>query len=96
MIPAKSSDPLRIDGVVLHKDHKNRLLLANFSPTSQIVKVNSLGGTMRVRMLDESNAEEAMASPEMFRSRQAEVKKPANGSLDVQLLPFGIARLDWM
>ncbi len=96
VIPAKSSDPLRIDGVVLHKDHKNRLLLANFSPKSQIVKVNSLGGTVRVRMLDESNAEEAMASPEMFRSRQAEVKKPANGSLDVQLLPFGIARLDWM
>ena len=26
VIPAKSSDPLRIDGVVLHKDHKNRLL----------------------------------------------------------------------
>ena len=32
VIPAKSSDPLRIDGVVLHKDHKNRLLLANLSP----------------------------------------------------------------
>ena len=96
VIPAKSSDPLRIDGVVLHKDHKNRLLLANLSQKSQIVKVNSLGGTVRVRMLDEGNAEEAMASPEMFRSRQAEVKKPANGSLEVKLLPFGIARLDWM
>jgi len=29
-LPAKSSDPLRIDGTVLHKDHKNRLLLANW------------------------------------------------------------------
>ena len=96
VIPAKSSDPLRIDGVVLHKDHKNRLLLANLSPKSQTVKVNALGATVRARMLDERNAEEAMSSPEMFRSQQGEVEKTTNGGLEVKLLPFGIARLDWM
>jgi len=96
VIPAKSSDPLRIDGVVLHKDHKNRLLLANFSPKSQTVKVNSVGATVRVRMLDERNAEEAMTSPEMFRSQPGEVEKTTTGGLAVKLLPFGIARLDWM
>jgi hypothetical protein len=96
VIPAKSSDPLRIDGVVLHKDHKNRLLLANLSPKSQAVRVTALGATVRMRMLDERNAEEAMTSPEMFRRQQGEEQKTTNGGLEVRLLPFGIARLDWM
>ena len=96
VIPAKSSDPLRIDGVVLHKDHKNRLLLANLSPKSQTVKVSALAESVRVRMLDELNAEEAMTSPEMFRSQPGEVERTASGVLEVKLLPFGIARLDWM
>jgi hypothetical protein len=96
VIPAKSSDPLHIDGIVLHKDHKNRLLLANFSSKSQTVKVSALAATVHVRMLDERNAEEAMTSPETFRSQPAEVEKTTNGGLEVKLLPFGIARLDWM
>jgi len=96
VISAKGSDPLLVDGVVLHKDHKNRLLLANLSPKSQAVKVNALGPTVRVRMLDERNAEEAMTSPEMFRSQQGEVEKTTSGVLEVNLLPFGLARLDWM
>ena len=96
VIPAKSSDPLCIDGVVLHKDHKNRLLLANLSPKSQAVTVSALGATVRMRMLDERNAEEAMTSPEMFRRQQGEEQKTTNRGLEVRLLPFGIARLDWM
>jgi len=96
VISAKSSNPLLVDGVVLHKDHKNRLLLANLSPKAQAVKVNALGATVRVRMLDERNAEEAMRSPEMFRRQQGEVGKTASGVLEMKLLPFGIARLDWM
>jgi len=96
VIPAKSSDPLRIDGVVLHKDHKNRLLLANLSPKSQAVTVTALGPTVRMRMVDERNTEEAMTSPEMFRRQQGEEQKTTNGGLEVKLLPFGIARLDWM
>jgi hypothetical protein len=49
-----------------------------------------------MRMLDERNAEEAMTSPETFRTQQGEEEKTSNGSLEVKLLPFGIARLDWM
>ena len=90
VIPARSSDPLRIDGVVLHKDHKNRLLLANFSPKPQTVKVNSLAGTVRVRMLDERNAEEAMTSPEMFRSQQGEVERTTSGGAGSEALAFRI------
>ena len=79
VIPAKSSDPLRIEGVVLHKDHKNRLLLANLSPKAQTVKVSALGSTVRLRMLDERNVEEAMTSPEKFRSQQGESSKYNEG-----------------
>ena len=96
MIPAKSSDPLRIEGVVLHKDHKNRLLLANLSPKAQTVKVSALASTVRLRMLDERNVEEAMTSPEKFRSQQGEAQNTTKGDLEINLLPFGTARLDWM
>ena len=96
VIPAKSSDPLRIEGVVLHKDHKNRLLLANLSPKAQTVKVSALASTVRLRMLDERNVEEAMTSPEKFRSQQGEAQNTTKGDLEINLLPFAIARLDWM
>jgi hypothetical protein len=81
----------------LHKDHKNRLLLANLSAKAQTVRVSALGSTVRIRMLDERNAEETMTSPENFRSKQGEVQNTTKGGdLEVELLPFGIARLDWM
>jgi hypothetical protein len=47
-------------------------------------------------MLDERNAEEAMTSPERFRSQPGEVDRTAGGVLEVRLLPFGLTRLDWM
>jgi hypothetical protein len=37
-----------------------------------------------------------MTSSEMFRSQQGDVEKTMNGGLEVKLLPFGVARLDWM
>jgi hypothetical protein len=37
-----------------------------------------------------------MTSPEKFRNQQGEVQNTAKGDLEVELLPFAIARLDWM
>ena len=68
VLPSKSSDPLKAEGIVLRKNGKIRTLLANLTPSSQQVRVQDLAETVRVRYLDETNAHDAMALPEAFRA----------------------------
>ncbi|MDQ3249213.1 MAG: hypothetical protein M3Q45_08400 [Chloroflexota bacterium] len=94
VIPTQSSDTLRIDGLALRKDGKLRVLLANLSAEAQSVTLAGLGNRVRVRMLDETNAEAAMHAPEAFRAQTGNLVSPADGLLEVDLLPYAVARLD--
>ena len=51
---------------------------------------------MRLRRLDETNAEEAIQSPETFRARPGEVLETYDGSLDLSLPPYAVARIDML
>ena len=70
VLASKSSDPLKVEGISLRKNGKTRTLLANLTPDSQKVRAQNLAATVRVRLLDETNAQAAMSSPEAFRSRE--------------------------
>ena len=94
VLPSKSSDPLKAEGIVLRKNGKIRTLLANLTPSSQQVRVQDLAETVRVRYLDETNAHDAMASPEAFRQERGELVQAANGVLELNLLPYAIAQID--
>lgn len=94
VIPTQTSDPLKFDGIAIHKDHKTRVILANFTPESQTVSVRNLTERVRVRPLNEGNAEEAMIAPEKFRNQEAEEVKTAGGVLEARLPPFGLVRID--
>ena len=94
ILPSKSSDTLKIEGLALHKDGKTRVLLANLTPDSQRVSVGNLAATVRVRHLDETNAQAAMTSPEAFRAEANELVQTANGTLELSLLPYAIAQID--
>ena len=91
---SKSSDPLKVEGIVLRKNGKTRTLLANLTSDSQQVRVGNLTGTVRVRHLDETNAQSAMASPEAFRAETGELVGDAEGTLELDLLPYAIAQID--
>ena len=94
VLVSKSSDPLKVECVALRKNGRTRILLANLTPHSQQVKVQNLAGTVRVRCLDETNAQTAMASPEAFRAETGELVQIAEGSLELSLLPYAIAQID--
>ena len=94
VLVSKSSDPLKVEGIALHKNGKTRTLLANLTPDSQQVRVQQLTRTVRVRHLDETNAQTAMASPEAFRAERGELLQTTNGTLELNLLPYAIAQID--
>ena len=91
---SKSSNPLKVEGIVLRKNGKTRTLLANLTPDSQQVRVLDLTETVRVRYLDETNAHDAMASPETFRAERGELVQTTNGTLELNLFPYAIAQID--
>jgi hypothetical protein len=70
------------------------VLLANLSPEPQHVIVSNLSQRVRVRHLDETNAEEAMRSPEDYRSQAGELQETTSGALELSLLPYAVARID--
>lgn len=94
ILPSKSSDTLKVEGIALRKDGKTRILLANLTPDSQQVKVHNLPETIRVRRLDETNAHAAMTSPEAFCSSTGELVQTMDGTFELNLLPYAIAQVD--
>ena len=91
---SKSSDPLKVEGIALRKNGKTRTLLANLTPNSQQVRVQNLAGAVRVRHLNETNVQTAMASPEAFRAETGELVGDTNGTLELDLLPYAVAQID--
>mgnify|MGYP001608231770 FL=1 len=71
-----------------------RVLLANFSPSTQEVTVHGLDAPVRVLMLDETNAEEAMVAPERFRRGVGAPLLSSQGVFVLKLLPYAVARID--
>jgi REP element-mobilizing transposase RayT len=94
VIPSTSSDPLAVEGLTLRKDGRRRILLANLGPDPRHVTLHGAGERVRLRILDETSAEEAMLEPERFREEQGAERRAIDGKLEVDLLPFAIARID--
>lgn len=94
VLVSKSSDPLKVEGVALRKSGQTRTLVANLTPEPQQVNVQNLADTVRVRHLNETNAHDAMASPETFRAETGELLQTTNNTLELNLLPYAIAQID--
>jgi D-apionolactonase len=94
VMPTRSSHSLQIDGLTLRKDAKTRTLIANLSPEPQRVRVQVPSGRVRISLLDETNVEEAMQSPETFHAREGELVETGGGEALLDLRPYGVARID--
>jgi hypothetical protein len=91
-----SSDPLGVDGLILRMGGRARLLMANFSPRLQYVRIvkPELGRAVRVRRLNGRTAINAMKSPEEFRKEPGSLMTFAGSDFEMALLPFEVARVD--
>ena len=76
VVPTTSSDTLRMDGIALRKNGTTRILLANFTPETQRITVHNLAPTVKLREINETNAQMAMVSPETFLTNWANACEP--------------------
>lgn len=94
VVPSRSSDPLTANGIFIEKDSRRRVLVANLTAELHKVIVQNLGTRATVRVLDETNVEHAMQSPEAFRAKVGQTVDTQDGALELTLLPFAVARID--
>ncbi|MBM3236570.1 hypothetical protein FJZ31_09760 [Candidatus Poribacteria bacterium] len=101
VIPITSSAPLLVDGLAVRKDGKIRVMLANFTSQRQQITIHPtasavglFSANIRVRRLDETNAEYAMLSPEEFRAYAGESMVTSGGFVKLDILPYGVVRMD--
>jgi len=99
VVPCRSSDPLRVDAVVLTKEglkeKTTRMMLGNMTEESQEVVVEAPVSPVKFKTLDETNAIAAITSCEAYRAREGRWLKAKDGMLRISLRPFAVARLDW-
>jgi hypothetical protein len=94
VVVSSSSNPLAVQCLVLRKPTRTRILLANPTLKPQLAAIRRLTRTARLRLLDETDALEAMSEPEKYRTVRGKVRKPVAGALEVELQPCALARID--
>jgi hypothetical protein len=103
VLPVISSDELRIRGLALRQSTLDstsqstltRVLIANYHSQAQQIEVQGIAETAQLRVLDESNTEQAMREPEAFLQDAGQSTFAPHGVLKLTLNPYAIARLDF-
>lgn len=96
VVPSTSGAPLAAVGLVLRRKGRTRILLANLTDKERQVRINGADPLKpaRVKYMDETSAESAMTSPEVFRAQVGERLAAGHDGLDVHLRPYAVARID--
>lgn len=99
ILPCRSCDPLRVEAMVLTREglqeKTTRMMLGNMTDEPQKVVVEVPAPRAELKMLDETNVLEAIETCETFRDKKGQIIEVTNGKIDLELLPFAVARLDW-
>jgi hypothetical protein len=95
VIPVQSSQPLYIEALLLRRERRACLLLANLDSQPHTARIAGLSGAATYRLLDETTAETAMRWPEAFRVQLSPLLPDAAGEFTCGLLPYGLARIDF-
>jgi hypothetical protein len=94
VLASVSSDPLSVEGLAFRKDDSMRAILTNFTAHRQRLTLEKVHSPLRVKSLDETNAEWAMRDPVGFRAAPGEEIEPHRGELELEMLPFAVVRID--
>jgi hypothetical protein len=92
-LPAVSSAPLRFSGLVLRKDGKLRIMLANHTGEPLQITVEGVAGAFLVKALDEMSVEGALSRPEGYRAAHGH-PITSDRYLPVHLLPYAVVTID--
>ena len=95
VLPVRSSDPLRVEALALTTGRLTRVLIVNLTAQPRRVILPTPSAAVRVRLLDETNALDAMTAPDDYRSRSEVVQPVFDGRVTLDLQPCAVARVDW-
>ena len=93
VVASQSTDNLVVESLVMRVHDKLTLLLANMSPTSQMVQLDIPQGQYRIRRLNQDNAIRAMTQPESYRNETQEILDMDIISPGLTLEPYEYVRL---
>ncbi len=91
IVPARSTHPLKADGLVLSGAQETRLLLANYTKETLPVRIHGEGSRAQVSYLDEDNLSAAMADPETFTEAGSEPLEWTDGTALIFLKPYALS-----
>jgi hypothetical protein len=87
--------PLRAEALTLFDSRgRKRILVANLTGDTEEIKIKSGASPGRLRVLDETNVEEAMREPEAYRKLPEKVLQPVTAKIELTMLPYALARID--
>jgi hypothetical protein len=81
--------------LTLEENGKRRSLVANLRAGKVSLNISGFGKRARVRSLDETNVESACRFPELYRSQPGLLVEIPDGAIEIDLLPYAVARIDW-
>lgn len=95
VIPATSSQPLKVEALCLKKDLQTVLILANLTEVAQTVQV-PIAHPVVVRVLDETTFFQASFSPALFWDESAQKVSPTDAvSTRFELAPYATVFIEW-
>jgi hypothetical protein len=94
LLEMHTGDALTVDGLALRDDDGMHVLVANLTDRPQTVTIGPFfSRRVRLRLLDEENAERAMHDPAGFRATSMQ-QELVDGHLQLKLGPLALARID--
>jgi len=93
-VQSESTRPLVVEGLVLRKDGRLRVLLANLTPEPQQVTMEGLDGEFREKCMDETNVVAAMQAPEDFQKTAGATRRIGPGATMIDLPLYSVVWLD--
>lgn len=94
VVKCVSTDPLRVDALVLQHELRTRVLLANMTAEPQTVSLDQLSARVGLRTLDEMTFDFAASDPVAFRQQVGETRSTDNGRLSLSLKPHAYVCID--
>lgn len=91
LVKITTSTPLAVDGVLLKKGDRWRILLANLTHQPQSVRLRGVAVPVAVQSLDDATYEQAAHDPAAFQQSEGELRQTLD---EITLSPFAILRID--
>jgi hypothetical protein len=96
LVKTVSTDCLRVDAMTISKRRRTRILVINKTPEQQSTVLTGLGTrSVTIRRLNEQTFAQATADVATFRDQECSSEPVSGGKIDISLLPYEVATLDF-